>query len=177
MNRRLFITLCMIVAVVACRKDKSEVAPTASTSTPSSGSSTGQYAHKTTDDSTVGSLFIPADVANQMISSYIYSLGSAPASTVNDLKSFSIDADSLRAYLANNQIRNVKLMFGHTMSYINAGNSGKYAGMQSGALTIILAGYDSSGNYVYYGLNSVLDHALPCPFSCPPGNAGSDVLQ
>ncbi len=180
MNRRLFIAMCVIAVAVACRKDNSEVAPASPTSAPqSNNSSTSRYAYRTTDDSTVNSLFISKSVANEMISSYIYSLGNTSSSNiVNDLKAFSIDADSLRMYLADTRIKNVKLIFGHTMKYINAGNTGKYAGMQSGAITIIVAGYDSNGVYIYHAAgNEVLDHAAPCPYTCGIGDAGSDLLQ
>lgn len=181
MNRRLFIVLCIIVVAVACRKDKSEVTATSAAALQSNGSNNSRSAYRTTDDSTVNSLFISKTVANEMISSYIYSLTnlSNTQNPINDLKSFSIDADSLRAYLSDARIKNVKLFFGHTMRYINAGNTGKYSGMQSGALTIIVAGFDADGDYIYHGPaeNQVLDHAMPCPYSCDPGEAGNDLLQ
>lgn len=126
---------------------------------------------KTTEDS-LGCKFIPVDIANQMIGSYLSSVsGSSDA-----VKSFSLDADSLRAYLSDPSIKNIKLVFAHTQAYMAAGNTGVNAGYQSGALTIVIACYDSLGNYIYHN-GSVLDHVLPCPASCPPGNAGNSLLQ
>jgi hypothetical protein len=44
-------------------------------------------------------------------------------------------------------------------------------------MTIVIAGYNNSGEYVYYNNNYVLDHCAPCPYSCPSGAAGSYLLQ
>ncbi len=212
MNRKLFIALtAAVVIVIACNKEKSQVTPTYASKehaqiSASPGSQFGPHhnGHREGDSANAYSSFITSDVANQMISSYLYSIGggltSAGASSttlgssassgtsinangsVNDLKSFSIDADSLRAYLASGNIKSVKLIFAHTMDYINAGNQGIFSGMQSGAMTIIVAGYDVNGNYVYYspggsGGQYVLDHCVPCPYSCANGAAGGDLLQ
>ena len=180
MNRKLSILLIAAITIAACNKDKSDIGSTAT----SAGSQTSAFyphsAGKNTNDTSGSSLFITSDVANEMISSYVTSLSSDPLKgQTPDIHSFSISADSLRAYLANSRLTNVKLIFAHTMDYINAGNKGKFAGLQSGAITIILAGYDANGNYVYYGQGGqmVLDHCLPCPSSCPNGVAGGDLLQ
>jgi hypothetical protein len=169
MNRKIFIALCLSIAITACNKDKSEVAPKAQTT----GNSAPRYANR---DSGASSLFIPMDVANQMIGSYVQSLGSSQNALGDNLKAFSVNADSLRAYLADTSIKNIKLIFAHTTEYISAGNTNKFSGLQSGAMTIIVAGYDASGNYIYLG-GKVLDHAAPCPYTCPPGSAGADLLQ
>ena len=185
MKRKLFIALCSIFIIVACNKDKSEVGATNSSTTQGSISQK-HFAGKTTGNpngpggaSPAGSLFIPSDVANLMIGSYVSSLANDPNNTAQnpDLHSFSINADSLRAYLAYTNITNIKFIFAHTMDYINAGNQGIYAGLSSNAITIIIAGYDSSGNYVYYNGANVLDHCSPCPSNCPQGAAGVDMLQ
>lgn len=179
MNRKFIFTLCVIVAIAACRKDRSEIVPAQSSAATTTTSSHNPHnAAKTTDDSTIGSLFITKSVANQMISSYVSSIGTVNATScgINDLKSFSIDADSLREYLSDPKIKNIKLVFGHTMKYINGGHTGQFSGMQSGALTIIVAGYDSNGNYIYHGSDMVLDHAMPCPYSCGNGQASLDLL-
>ena len=63
-------------------------------------------------------------------------------------------------------------MLAHTMEYINAGNYGVNSGYQSGELTLIVAGFDENGNYIYNNQNMVLDHAMPCPTYCPNGDAG-----
>jgi len=124
--------------------------------------------------------FITKDTANIMISSYLTSIeaDSAPK-PVPDLNSLIIDAKELRTYLNNNRnIKKVKLMLAHTMDYINEGNSGKPAGYSSNALTIVVAGYDSAGNYVYAPGNMVPDHCAPCPTFCPvAGTAANNLLQ
>ncbi len=217
MNRKLFIALTLaVIVVIACNKEKTDITPSQGSAEQMriSTSHSGNLGHhhnsgREGDSANAYSSFITTDVANQMIGSYLSSIGSgsglnsagaASSSSaanayngvagnsngpVNDLKSFSIDADSLRAYLASTNIKSVKLIFAHTMDYISAGNQGLFAGMQSGAMTIIIAGYDVDGNYVYYtpgGANGqggqyVLDHCSPCPANCPPGTAGGDLLQ
>ena len=213
MNRKILLTLSLLILVLACNKEKQEVVPSTSSATQAAGS--GEPIRHITakcGDSTGWSPFITLDVANQMISSYLYSIQNDPNMSLNapDVKGFTMNADSLRAYLQNSQVTNIKIIFAHTMSYINKGNYGVYAGYQAGAMTIIIAGYDVNGNYVYYSpgapqpanspyanqLNAtgtlsldttngqnvpipqyVLDHAIPCPYSCPPGTAGADLLQ
>jgi hypothetical protein len=181
MNHRVLIALCFIIAILACNKDKSEVAPK-SNSTTTTSQPTHHYAGKG-DDSAAFSSYITVDVANKMINSYLYSISTDSTNQAPDLNSLIINADSLRAYLANPQITSIKLIFAHTMDYINAGNYGINAGYQSGALTMIIAAYDANGNYVYFaeqgvqGTQYVLDHAQPCPYNCPQGTAGSSLLQ
>jgi hypothetical protein len=171
MKNRLLVALFTGIAILACNKDKFTETP----KTPKSNNPPHSAARFTGDSTeTATSQFISMSVANQMITSYLYSINSTANDT--DIRSFTVSADSLRAFLANTSIKNVKLIFAHTMSYINAGNSGVNAGYQSGALTIVIAAYDTSGNYVYYGGN-VLDHLIPCPYTCPSGSAGNDLLQ
>lgn len=120
--------------------------------------------------------FIPADTANKMIHSYLTSIG---GSSSTDLRSLIISAQSLRNYLNDTSITQVKVMFAHTLDYINAGNNGVPAGYTPGALTIVLAGYNSSGNYVYATGNMVMDYAKPCPTNCNTlgGTAANSLLQ
>lgn len=173
MNSKFYVILCLAVTMLACNKDSSEVAPT--------HQNNYKAAHTAAKDPdpAANSLFISTDDANQMIGSYLSSI-SSPSTGVDgtgNVKSFSIDADSLRAYLSDPKVKNVKLMLAHTKDYIDAGNTGKYAGYQSGALTIVVAAYDEDGNYIYHNGSYVLDHCMPCPSSCPVGAAGSDLLQ
>ncbi len=172
MKSKLLAIMCLGIVIAACNKDKSEVAPVTK-KTYSAPHSAGRLASQPVSE--MNSAFIPKDVANQMINSYLYSINSS--ANDSDVRSFSINADSLRAYLSDPSVKSVKLILAHTMSYISAGNSGLYAGYQSGAMTIIVAGYNESGTYVYHGGNYVLDHCTPCPFSCPPGDAASYLLQ
>ena len=191
MNRKLLIALFLVFVVIACNKEKSEIVPANSISSQNglkyqSGSAfqgrefKSNFVSPTPGDERsrhiIGSQFIPADSANEMINSYIYSIEHS-ATHESDIHSFSIDADSLRKYLMHTELKHVKLIFAHTMDYIHSGYRGVYAGMQSGAVTIIIAGYDNAGNYVYHNGGNVLDHCIPCPTSCPSGNAGDDLLR
>ncbi|OJW80279.1 MAG: hypothetical protein BGO69_05455 [Bacteroidetes bacterium 46-16] len=124
--------------------------------------------------------FIPKDTANIMISSYLTSIASdSTPKPAPNLNSLIIDAKELRTYLNNNRnIAHVKLMLAHTLKYINEGNAGKYAGYRSDALTIVVAGYDSAGNYIFAPGNTVPDHCGPCPDFCPvSGTAANNLLQ
>lgn len=169
--KKAFITaLCLGIAIVSCKKDNGDVP----TTTPTNNTNTHNTRRFTDSSLAVNSSFITAAVANAMISSYLYSINSTANDT--DVRSFSINADSLRLYLNNSAVKNVKVMLAHTTDYINAGYQNQYAGYQSGALTLVIACYDASGNYIYYN-GCVLDHVAPCPYSCPGGNAGSDLLE
>lgn len=119
---------------------------------------------------------IPVDSANKMISSYISSLNGNQDN--KNLYSLIVDAKCLRTYLNNNpQVTNVKLMFAHTLSYINSGHQGQTAGYKSGELTMVIAGYDANGNYVLINGNEVMDNLQPCPQYCPStGTAASNTI-
>jgi hypothetical protein len=167
----IYFVVLTCVTVLACSKD-SEVNPQVTTK-----SNSGQYYASNarfsyTDPITSG--FIPIDSANKMINSYLYSINYS--SNDSDVRSFTINADSLRAYLNSSGIKSIKISLAHTLAYINAGNEGRYAGYQSGALTIIISGYNSTGDYVYFNGSNVLDHASPCPTSCP-GGSGTAVYD
>lgn len=122
--------------------------------------------------------FINLDSANKMLLSYLNSINYTQNDS--DLRSIIIDANALRAYLNSEQGQNItkmKLMFAHTLDYINNGGQNQNAGYRSGELTLILAGYSGAGNYIYYTGNKVLDHGTPCPTICPTsGTAVSDTL-
>jgi len=122
------------------------------------------------------SRFITTDSANKMVTSYLKSIPAADSS--KSLRYVVFDADSLRSYLSDTSITQLKVMFSHTLAFINAGNEGKYAGYRTGALTFILAAYDRAGNYVYKQGNRVLEHSMPCPTNCvKAGTASGNLLQ
>lgn len=121
--------------------------------------------------------YISVSTANRMIGSYLQSIDSLQE--VPDLHSLILDASLLRHYLNGNaSVQKVKVMLAHTLSYIDEGHQGQPAGYRSGALTIVLAGYDSSGNYVYHTPgHEVLNASIPCPRNCPlEGTASEDLL-
>lgn len=123
-----------------------------------------------------GPVFISTDSANRMISSYLNSIGGT--SNDSNLCSIIVNADSLRAYLYNTNIKHVKIMFAHKLSYINSGKGGQNAGFSKNALTVILAGFDANDNYIYNDKGQVMNHAMPCPHNCPTsGTAASNVLN
>lgn len=174
-----FITLYAFILIMACSKKNSDVATVNPTSSASNSGQASSYPYlgnaRFSIVDSLHSQYIPMDSANKMISSYLTSINTTHNDS--DLHSISINADSLRKYLLNVQVTNIKLIFAHTMGYIRAGHYGEKAGYQSNALTIIIAGYDQNNNYVYYNGSSVLDHGLPCPASCPvTGSAGFDLL-
>ncbi|OJU76478.1 MAG: hypothetical protein BGO09_16275 [Bacteroidetes bacterium 47-18] len=120
--------------------------------------------------------FISKDSANRMIQSYLSSIDAVDAQ--EQLNSLILDADDIRTYLSDTAIRGVKIMFAHTLEYINSGNEGLPAGLESGALTVILAGYNSRGNYVFAPGMRVLNKARPCPTKClTTGSASNHILE
>jgi hypothetical protein len=120
---------------------------------------------------------IPVDSANKMINSYLTSIGGSTPTNEN-LYSLIMDANSLRCYLSNPEIKNVKLMFAHTLDYINKGHGGQNAGYGSGKLTLVIAGYDQNGNYVLDAKAGVEDNMRPCPHDCPTvGTAASNTIS
>ncbi len=178
MNSKLLVAICISILILACNKNDSninKVTPsTTSATTANTGKTATHAAGRLSTSLTDDSRYIPLEEANTMIGSYLSSINSSANDT--DVRSFSVDADSLRALLDQTGIKRVKIMFGDTMSYINSGNYGHYAGFQSGALTLIIAGYNAAGNYVYYN-GMALDHLVPCPYSCPGGVAGNNLLE
>jgi hypothetical protein len=126
-------------------------------------------------------VFIPKDSANKMINSYLGSINYP--SNDSDLYSIIIDVTKLNAYLnttgsTGQKATKIKLMFAHTLDYINSGGQNRNCGYKSGKLTLVLATYDSAGNYIYMNGNKVLDRTQPCPNFCPvtTGTASANTL-
>lgn len=121
--------------------------------------------------------YIPKDSANRMIRSYLTSIGGDSNPGNSNLYSLIVDADLLRDYLGNKEIKKVKVMLAHNLAYINSGHEGQNAGYNSDALTIVMAGYNRAGNYVLAPGNVVCNHAMPCPRNCPEyGTASANTL-
>jgi len=121
---------------------------------------------------------IPIDSANKMVGSYLNSINYV--ANDSDVRSFSINASLLRSYLdslsGSSTIAGLKVFLAHKLSYINNGNANKNCGYSNNGLTLILAGYTTTGNYVYYNNNLVIDNSMACPTNCPPGVAGDPFL-
>ena len=125
--------------------------------------------------------FIPKDSANKMIGSYQSSIHGSSGSDSN-LNSLIIDVKKLEDYInqtsTTGKAVKIKLMFAHTLSYINNGGMGVNCGYQTGKLTMVLATYDSAGNYIYKNGTMVMDNMQPCPSYCPvTGTAANNLLQ
>jgi hypothetical protein len=120
--------------------------------------------------------YISKDSANKMIGSYLTSIEADSTDEDPDINSLIVDADLLRDYLSNKDVKNVKIMLAHTLDYINSGHGGQNAGYKADALTIVLAGYDAQGNYVFQSDHMVPDHATPCPRNCPSGGSAANAL-
>jgi hypothetical protein len=160
-NNLLFMAMISLLFIMACSKKNS----TPDTNlTPQPQSNLSQYALMGLD-----SPFISIDSANIMISSYLGSL----SSTSTDAKSFIVDADALRYYLNNTDIKHVKLMFAHKMSYVRSGHKNQPAGMNPDGLTIVIAGYGEDNDYIYSPQGAVMDFSQPCPYFCPEGGTAA----
>ncbi len=112
----------------------------------------------------VDSFFIPVDTAQRMEQSYIASYGVPyPEDT---LSAWTINAEALRAYLKDTNIKEINIALAHTLSYINSGNYGVPSGFSARALTIVLKGQSTDGGAIYYQENYAMNRAKPCPPIC-----------
>ncbi len=152
--------LTWVVALLccySCKKDKTTESE-ASKTTAETQSGQGGYTAMTYTVSADPNL-IPIDTANKMINSYL-------------------SAETLREYLKDSSIKDIKIMFAHTQDYINSGHEGQPSGLKNNALTIVVAGYRSDGTYVLSQGYKVPDRARPCPTSCPLlGSASKDIIE
>jgi len=155
----LFTAIIFGFMLLACNKKETEA-----TKPNADASNKLNSLERTYPDNYPFSSFIPIDSGNKMISSYLASIHSDMNDT--DLRSFSINADTLREYLSDTRIRKVRIMLAHTLEYINEGNFGKPAGYVNGNIGFIVVGIDANGNYVYRNNNLVLDHMTQCPTNC-----------
>ena len=95
--------------------------------------------------------YIPIDSANKMISSYLNSIQYQNNDT--DVRAFIMDANALRCYLNSDEgknVSNLKIFLAHNAAYSNSSDSNKNCGYNAKALSIILTGFDTLGNYVIY---------------------------
>ncbi|WP_276132350.1 hypothetical protein [Polluticoccus soli] len=177
MKNRVLLILAGITLAFACSKKTSQPDKNVKPLKPELDFS--QYAEMGLD-----SPFIPVDTANAMIGSYLNSINGNSGNNGNtgygqsqNIKSFIVDANALRFYLQNTNIRYVKLLMAHKLNYINKGGKNKDAGYRGDALTIVISGFDSSNNYIYSPQGAVLDFSAPCPNNCPgTGTASNDLL-
>lgn len=107
--------------------------------------------------------FIPIDQANLMISSYLQSVG-YPAKD-DEVRSWLLDAASLREYLADTSIVKVQIFLAHKMDWINAGKGGIKPKPGEFPYTVIVAGVNTRKKYQPIR-GKVMDNAAPCPQLC-----------
>lgn len=165
-------TAALALSITACNRNEAPVQPSATSvrtyvSSPSTahGRLTG-----------VGySSPIAIDSANRMIGSYLESVGYPQVDTT--IRALSYDADTVRAYLANSNIKTLRFHLAHQLAWINGGTNrfGKNIGMTPGKLTIIMVGLDDEGDVVRNTSNGVYEHAFPCPSACG-GNGYSNAF-
>lgn len=116
---------------------------------------------------------VSIEQSNQMIQSYLTSVNYPYADTA--LRALSFDADTLRSYLVNPEIKNLMFVMAHQPSY--AQNAyGKYVGMTPAAQTMVIIGLDVNGVMVKNSSNGFYEHFDPCPISCP-GQATDALLH
>jgi hypothetical protein len=133
---------------------------------PSNHGTTGTPQHLLGEERGPFSQPLPIDSANKMVESYLASVAGDDSS----LHSLVFDADTLVKYLTDTsrgRIRKLKLMLAHRPGFINNGNYGRNAGYNINALTLVIAGCDENGDYVYNARNMVYDYCAPCPYNCP----------
>lgn len=166
-SKIMLLVFAALTTVYACTKKSSNPKTNV---TPSE--STGKVDYSKYALMGLDSPFLKPDTANIMIESYLQA-----RTNTEDLKALIVDAEALRYYLSNPAIKHVKLMFAHKMSYVRDGGQGVYGGLNSNALTIVIAGFDAANNYIYSDQGAVMDFCLPCPVQCPEnGTAGYDVF-
>jgi hypothetical protein len=156
-----FLTLSAAAILAGCTKDspsdQTAIAPVKPSRSQGNYSTTARYAGPDYSQS------ISLELANSMITSYLTSVNYPAADTA--LRSISFDADTLRSYLANSNIKTLKFVLAHRPSY-KAINAGLYSGMNPSALTLVIVGQDQDDNYVLNYKNEVYDNSYPCPSMC-----------
>ena len=169
---RLTACLFMLLALAACSKEET-AAPTSHSpvtdrapSTTFSLSGLPNLARYAGDDY---SQSIPVTLANQMIGSYLSSVSYPSYDTA--LRSLTFDADTLRSYLQDTSIKTLRFYMAHTPAYI-ASNKDKYAGLNPGAITLIIAGLNDDDEVIRNKRGEVYEHMQNCPAVCP-GNSSA----
>ena len=118
--------------------------------------------------------FITVAQANRRINSYLNSIGYPNRD--QKIRSWIIDADSLRLYLQDTSIKKLKVFMAHSQEYIDSGNEGQPPVQGQIPETIILAGVNRNSNDAL-PLDMAMDNSVPCPRMCPQaGEVASPVI-
>lgn len=162
MIKKIFVLSLSLFFIYGCKK---EVAETPAPPAASASGKTARYALKGADYEYSASM--PIDSANRMIQSYLNSVNYPATDTA--LRALTFNADSLREYLKNDEITDVKFIIAHQQAYMNSGHYGQYAGMNPQAITLVLVGVSADGGHVLNKQNEVYEHFAPCPVICGSG--------
>lgn len=164
MFKNVFVFALVATALIyGCKKESDPQPNSGNTSANSSYSgSGGGFSLRGTDAHFSASIAV--DSANRMIQSYLYSIN-YPAND-SGLRSLSFSADSLRAYLSDPAITDVKFMFAHQPGYMNSGHFGQFAGMNPAALTVVIVGVSDDSKFILNKHQEVFEHLSPCPVYC-----------
>lgn len=154
--------MALVMAVASCNSESGQ---------QNSPEGNGGHAAASLSVASADPVFISLDEANSMIKSYLTSI-QYPGND-SDLRSLLYNADSLRAYLQDTSIRQLKMMFAGTSTTPDA------PGGYGQGTTIIIAGVDGNGNYKLFKdvAAAALDRAIPCPKNCMvEGTASRDTI-
>lgn len=108
---------------------------------------------------------ISIDTANMMIQNYLDGVGYPYVDTA--IRSLHFDADTLRAYLQDNDIKTIKFMFAQPSGYAGSDPTASPSSLNASALTMIIVGLDDEEGYVLNSSNGVYDNMQICPYACP----------
>lgn len=128
------------------------------------------------------SRFLSADSLNRMIRSYLNGIDYQV--NTNETRSLMFSADTLRKYLLTGEgkkIKTVRFFLAHNWEYMLSGGEGRRPGPNENAITLVIAGIDSTGNYVpppKVRTRGGYDFCQGCPSRCiAVGEAASDLLR
>lgn len=169
MIKKIFVLSLSLFFIYGCKKEVAET-PVKPASNAAAGN-TVRYGLKGAEYEYSASM--PIDSANRMIQSYLTSVHYPATDTA--LRALTFNADSLREYLKNEEITDVKFIIAHQQSYINSGHYGKYAGMNPQAITLVLVGLSADGGHILNKQNEVYEHFAPCPVICGGGVSGAFI--
>lgn len=118
---------------------------------------------------------INIEKANTMIESYLESIMDHP---IPQIKSFLIDAATLRALLSDHSIEQVKIHIGHTDSIVQNSDATVFHSLNQDAIALILTGVNALGDYVLIEDSLAIDKTKSCPSNCNLlGTAVLDIID
>jgi hypothetical protein len=171
MIKKIFVLSLSLFSIYGCKKEASDDRIQAAPTNASATGNAGRYGLKGSDYEYSASM--PIDTANRMILSYLNSVHYPNVDTA--LRALTFNADSLREYLKNDEITDVKFIIAHQQAYMNSGHYGQYAGMNPQAITLIVVGVSADGGHILNNQNEVYEHFKPCPVLCSSGASSAYI--